>query len=41
MNRETIDDLLAIRDDGIVRHHESQTLEFKENFNFAGLTEYF
>lgn len=41
MNRETIEDLLAIRDDGIVRHHESQTLEFKENFNFAGLAEYF
>ena len=41
MNRETIEDLLAIRDDGIVCHHESQTLELKENFNFAGLTEYF
>ena len=41
MDKEIVEELLVTRDDGIVRHHESQTLEFKENFNFAGLAEYF
>lgn len=33
--------LLRLRDDGSLYHRESQTLEFKETFNFAGLAEYF
>lgn len=41
MNIHIIEDLLGTKDDGILRHRESQTLEFKENFNFAGLAEYF
>lgn len=37
---EEIKSLLSVKD-GILRHRESQTLEFKESFNFAGLAEYF
>ncbi len=40
----SIDDiarLLKVREDGTLYHRESQTLEFKESFNFAGLAEYF
>ena len=32
---------LRLNDSGKVYHRESQTLEFKESFNFAGLEEYF
>lgn len=38
---EKIKDILKLRPDGNVYHRESQTLEFKESFNFAGLAEYF
>jgi hypothetical protein len=31
---------LRLTDTGKVYHRESQTLEFKESFNFAGLEEY-
>lgn len=41
MDTIVVRELLSTRSDGIVRHHESQTLEFKENFNYAGLAEYF
>lgn len=41
MDTIVVRELLSTRNDGIVRHHESQTLEFKENFNYAGLAEYF
>lgn len=41
MDIDIVKELLSTRQDGIVRHRESQTLEFKENFNFAGLAEYF
>lgn len=33
--------ILQLRDDGSVYRRESQTLEFKEAFNYAGLAEYF
>lgn len=33
--------LLEVKSDGCLYHRESQTLEFKEAFNFAGLAEYF
>lgn len=36
-----IENLLRVREDGSLYHRESQTLEFKESFNFAGLSEYF
>lgn len=36
-----IEDLLKLKSDGSLYHRESQTLEFKESFNFAGLSEYF
>lgn len=38
---EVVSELLKLRDDGNLYHRESQTLEFKESFNFAGLAEYF
>ena len=41
MDLDLVKELLSTRQDGIVRHRESQTLEFKENFNYAGLAEYF
>ena len=41
IEKENITNLLATRDDGTVYHRESQTLEYKESFNFAGLAEYF
>ncbi len=41
INRDTVLELLSTRDDGTLCHRESQTLEFKESFNFAGLAEYF
>ena len=36
-----IEEILKLRDDGCLFHRENQTLEFKENFNFSGLAEYF
>lgn len=39
--KEYINELLSTREDGTVFHRESQTLEYKESFNFAGLAEYF
>ncbi len=41
ISQEDIEKLLTVRPDGILYHRESQTLEFKESFNFAGLAEYF
>jgi len=38
---EVIKELLQTRDDGTLFHRESQTLEFKESYNLAGLAEYF
>ncbi len=38
---EVIKDLLRTREDGTLFHRESQTLEFKESYNFKGLAEYF
>jgi len=38
---EKISELLRLKKDGCLYHRENQTLEFKEQFNFAGLTEYF
>ncbi len=41
VSKKKVQDLLETREDGSLFHRESQTLEFKENFNFAGLGEYF
>lgn len=41
ISKETIEEILKLRKDGNLYHRESQTLEFKESFNFAGLAEYF
>lgn len=41
INIEEIKQILRLREDGNLYHRESQTLEFKESFNFAGLAEYF
>lgn len=41
IDSNVIKKLLELRPDGNLRHRESQTLEFKESFNFAGLAEYF
>lgn len=41
ISSEIISELLKLREDGNLYHRESQTLEFKESFNFAGLAEYF
>lgn len=38
---ENVKQLLEKRNDGVLLHRESQTLEFKESFNFSGLAEYF
>lgn len=35
------EELLRLSENGRIYHRESQTLEFKEQFNFAGLEEYF
>lgn len=39
--QDIIEELLKVKDDGNLYHRESQTLEFKESYNFAGLAEYF
>ena len=41
INKDDVEELLSSKSDGILKHRESQTLEFKEAFNFAGLAEYF
>lgn len=41
IKKEDVEQLLSLRADGTLYHRESQTLEFKEAFNFAGLAEYF
>ena len=41
INKEDVIQILKVRADGTLFHRESQTLEFKESFNFAGLAEYF
>ncbi|WP_352422896.1 ATP-binding protein [Proteiniphilum sp.] len=41
LNMEVITDLLKVKNDGVLYRRESQTLEFKESFNFAGLADYF
>ena len=40
IDRTTVEDFLHARDGHLVRR-ESQTLEFKENFNLSGLADYF
>lgn len=41
ITQQNIEQILKIREDGTVYHRESQTLEYKESFNYAGLAEYF
>lgn len=41
IKKDDVEQLLSLRADGNLYHRESQTLEFKEAFNFAGLAEYF
>jgi hypothetical protein len=41
IDRNIIEQILKTRPDGTLYHRESQTLEYKESFNFAGLAEYF
>ena len=37
ISSEIISELLKLREDGNLYHRESQTLEFKESFNFNNL----
>lgn len=41
IQNEKISELLKLKNDGFLFHRESQDLEFKEQFNFGGLAEYF
>lgn len=41
IDKNVIEQILKTRPDGTLYHRESQTLEYKESFNFAGLAEYF
>ncbi len=41
LNEEIANELLRVKEDGNIYHRESQNLEFKESFNFAGLADYF
>lgn len=41
LNQHIIEKLLRIKEDGNLYHRESQFLEFKVSFNFAGLAEYY
>ena len=41
LNIDIIKGILKLKDDGTLFHRESQELEFKEQFNFAGLADYF
>lgn len=40
LQEHDIENFLRTKDDGSLHHRESQTLEFKESFNFAGLADY-
>ncbi len=40
-DEKEIIELLRTRDNGILYHREGQTVEFKEQYNFAGLADYF
>ena len=40
ISEEVINALLRLKTDGTLYHRENSTLEFKEQFNFAGLAEY-
>ena len=37
IHKQNIEDILKTRDDGTLIHRESQTLEFKESFNFKSI----
>ena len=41
LNQHIVADLLKLKEDGNLFHRESQHLEFKESFNFAGLADYY
>ncbi len=41
LSKETIHELLKLKEDGNLFHRESQYLEFKQSFNFAGLADYY
>jgi predicted HTH transcriptional regulator len=41
ISKEKIEALLKLKDDKSLYHRESRDLEFKEQFNLAGLAEYF
>ena len=41
LNEEIATELLKVKSDGNLFHRESQYLEFKESFNFAGLADYY
>ena len=41
LNEEIIKELLKLKEDGNLFHRESQYLELKESFNFAGLADYY
>lgn len=41
LNEHSISELLKVKFDGNLHHRESQYLEFKESFNFAGLADYY
>ena len=41
VHKQNIEDILKTRDDGTLIHRESQTLEFKESFNFSAVAEYY
>ncbi len=40
ISEEVITELLKLKTDGTLYHRENSTLEFKEQFNFAGLADY-
>ena len=40
-HRKILEDILKTRPDGTLIHREGQTLEFKESFNYGGLSEYY
>lgn len=41
LNEQIVTGLLKLKEDGNLFHRESQYLEFKESFNFAGLADYY
>lgn len=41
LNKAVIEQILKVKEDGILYRRESQYLEFKESFNLAGLADYF